>query len=813
MMKTWKPWVMCTLLTMGMACRGGGIGVNGSKCIPGITNCGAGNICVPEALDATSGTCRQHPPDANCAAGQMLCGTQCCDEATQLCNTNTHACEAIPIPGECAYAANGTECDNSDSICYEGNCQPPTDVPCGVGSGTECPSGEFCYNNNCESTHVVPCTDGGVLCAVAYVCNMDIKLCEFGTIPGTCTEETDGMPCANSNGVCYQAICENPEDVPCTNGGNFCAGESYVCDIATGTCEDVAECRVGGSQCDANDDYACFGIGGSTQNGAPGTCEDVAECRVGDNTCDASNSYTCLGKGGSIQPGAAGTCRDMAECRVGGNQCNTSNSYACIGTGGSTQPGAAGTCQDVAECRVDDDSKCGPNEICVDIGGNTQSGVAGTCHPLPQPQLTNAHITNDCTHIQLSGQHGIHPPASYASSIGSIHSICPQGLAGNSLGFRCLLSATHFVPNSYSAQWMVRDSFGGMSTALPYAFQTTLEDTEALFPLEYLMPSTTLGRDTMVGRQALTSRDIGPLLGTVHPLGDCWGATLRGSIAAGEYHTCALQPDSTVHCWGIHNGSSADYGQTLVPADLGPVEAVVVAGYHSCVLQTNGTVRCWGNNAYGQKTIPEGLGPVVAIATVGWHICALQENGEVSCWGEGGDGQLRPPAGLRAVAIATGWNHTCAIEADGAARCWGKNTQGQTNAPGNLGSVMAMDAGGNHTCALRVDGAVRCWGDNAHGETSVPGNLAAAVAIATGYQHSCALQTDGVVRCWGNSSNGRTNVPGDLGPAVAIAAGSAYSCALQEDGVVRCWGENGHGQAASHTGATVQSAGRLVTQP
>ncbi|PYO78113.1 MAG: hypothetical protein DMD63_08815, partial [Gemmatimonadetes bacterium] len=80
-------------------------------------------------------------------------------------------------------------------------------------------------------------------------------------------------------------------------------------------------------------------------------------------------------------------------------------------------------------------------------------------------------------------------------------------------------------------------------------------------------------------------------------------------MATGTFHTCALRTDATVVCWGYNV-----YGQSTVPADLGPVTQVTLGDRYSCVLKTNATVQCWGFNDVGQATVPTNLTSVSQIS-------------------------------------------------------------------------------------------------------------------------------------------------------------------------------------------------------
>ena len=287
---------------------------------------------------------------------------------------------------------------------------------------------------------------------------------------------------------------------------------------------------------------------------------------------------------------------------------------------------------------------------------------------------------------------------------------------------------------------------------------------------------------------------------------------------------------------------------------------LALGGAHSCVLNDDGRVRCWGSHQYGQlgtASIAAGPGarsmvPVVVddvldavrIDSGHFHSCAIHVDGAVSCWGHGGFGQLgtgaaddqSAPARVTlpepAVALALGEGHSCARLASRRVACWGRNDFGQLGdesseprlAPAivpQLGDVVAIGAGRDHTCALRRGGTVVCWGAGYEGQLGtgdrvdsrnhpapVPG-LASVQAIAIGSAHGCALDESGAVACWGRNDgrqigDGTGGEPADVARAPvrvagiegarSIAAGARHTCALLEAGTIRCWGYNGFGQ-------------------
>jgi alpha-tubulin suppressor-like RCC1 family protein len=128
-----------------------------------------------------------------------------------------------------------------------------------------------------------------------------------------------------------------------------------------------------------------------------------------------------------------------------------------------------------------------------------------------------------------------------------------------------------------------------------------------------------------------------------------WGSSLYGqtnvpaglsdvtAIAAGAFHNLALKNNGTVVAWGagltneILGGSfGLNYGQSIIPAGLSNVVAIAAGGFHSLALQSNGTLVAWGAGLikeleggpsgvnFGQAIIPGGLNSsnVTAVSTL-----------------------------------------------------------------------------------------------------------------------------------------------------------------------------------------------------
>lgn len=289
-------------------------------------------------------------------------------------------------------------------------------------------------------------------------------------------------------------------------------------------------------------------------------------------------------------------------------------------------------------------------------------------------------------------------------------------------------------------------------------------------------------------------------------------------VVGGTSHSCALDGDGTVKCWGLNkdgqagDGTNQTYKTSLVSVvGLGPdtnagqvrASAIASFGNHTCAIIVDGTVRCWGNNSNGQlgdgssnnirntPVIVPGLTGVLAITAGEKHSCALKSSGQVWCWGNNADGQLGDGTSTQrtapvqvitltnAVAIAAGSYHTCAIVGNASkdVYCWGKNDMGQIgngSAGGGqfLPTLIASNAidlalGGEHSCALMSDNTSKCWGSNTFGQLgdgtkndrllpTLTQNMPALRSMSAGGTHTCGRRkTDDVTICWGNNLQGQ----------------------------------------------------------
>ncbi len=289
-----------------------------------------------------------------------------------------------------------------------------------------------------------------------------------------------------------------------------------------------------------------------------------------------------------------------------------------------------------------------------------------------------------------------------------------------------------------------------------------------------------------------------PIFAFLLLLGPMVDSQAQGLIGAGNGHTCAVQPNGAVQCWG-----SNDYGQATPPT--GAFRQLDVGGFHACALRHNGRAICWGNDGDGQSSPP----PVpLRQLSAGWvHSCGVTTEGQALCWGNNGSNRSNPPGGTF-TQVSAGDGHSCGIRTDGEVSCWGDNGVGQASPP--PGPFSQISVGGNaydshsHSCGLRPSGAIVCWGDDGVGQSSPPPGTF--VQLSAGFDHNCAIRADGSGACWGDSRADWINPP--PGIQTQVSAGVFHSCWVADDGTVNCRGTEDAGRATPPAADFVQvSAG------
>lgn len=350
--------------------------------------------------------------------------------------------------------------------------------------------------------------------------------------------------------------------------------------------------------------------------------------------------------------------------------------------------------------------------------------------------------------------------------------------------------------------------------------------------------------------------------GSFQPV-DIGAANVRG-LAAGYGHTCAIQNNNTVNCWGsntngqLGNGNKINNSFPNAVTGLTGISQIVAGRLSTCAISSlTNEVRCWGASYYGE------LGPVTSISSplpidvpnVEKVLKLSTSRGFGPCY-IGGDSSAQAQVYCRnssggfdvvngtigASQVVSGASFSCALIAtNGGVKCWGDNFAGQlgngNNTPFNdpqdvtgLTGVKAITAGHFHACAWTSTDSVKCWGYNLFQQLAttatpqsnlpldVPG-LTGIKDLSAGGNSTCAIAGTGKVMCWGVSPSMVTSPPANetvrevpgIDNALKVSVAVSYPtdhhlCALISGGGVRCWGENGSGQLGGGDRAVTQNS-------
>lgn len=328
------------------------------------------------------------------------------------------------------------------------------------------------------------------------------------------------------------------------------------------------------------------------------------------------------------------------------------------------------------------------------------------------------------------------------------------------------------------------------------------------------------------------------------------------AISAGWHHTCAVVAGD-VWCWGrnddgqLGDGTSSPAASPVRVAGLTTQQVAVSAGNrHTCSLDVEGDVRCWGYNEFGQLgngTKTSSLVPVqAAVDTVvslsaGENATAAIRQGSLMLWGKfahefiGSNetiyfSAVEPGQVLTDVAhVANAGDHLCYLQTGQGLRCLGVNSDvGQLGdgsfvsgmtpvVPTGLPSARATATFYRYSCAADLSGRVHCWGQNS--DNSILGNggqdasepqlfpseLADVVELCAGEAFGCARLGGGAVKCWGRNTNGQhgngmtgvasgVNTVAGILNAQSLTCGSSHACVVTTDHRVLCWGDGVDGQ-------------------
>lgn len=307
------------------------------------------------------------------------------------------------------------------------------------------------------------------------------------------------------------------------------------------------------------------------------------------------------------------------------------------------------------------------------------------------------------------------------------------------------------------------------------------------------------------------------------------------------------------------NGAGRDYGDDVRIGSQVRWRQVAAGVKHTCAIDYESRLWCWGRNRWGQlgqgdqvdRTTPSPVnmdGRWSSVTAGGAHTCGIMENGTLWCWGQGsscqtGHGDLSYRKLPKQVGSSDNWEmisagllHTCGLRDDGTLWCWGSANNGKlghgetSDLPlkvqtphqvGNDSDWSSVSTGRSHTCGIRNDGSLWCWGSNQGGalgvgrtrptiDTTSPVALDSSnswVSVSTGLYQTCGIRENKTLWCWGRGDYGQLGIgdqhsrnnrhPKQVGSSTdwqEVSGDWRVACGIREDKTIWCWGDNSYGQ-------------------
>jgi len=810
--------------------------------------------------------------DSNSCTKTDVCTSGACAGTAYTCNDGL-SCTADTCNGDgtCTYAPNAGSCVIAGACLAAGTANPANECQqclpsasqtawspkadgTGCNDGNACTKNDVCTAGACSGA-TYTCDDG--LACTSDSCNGD----------GTCTFVPTAGACV-IGGACVLAGTTDPANQcqECSPATSQIAWSPK----ANGTsCND-------GNACTKSDSCTAGTCGGTAY-----TCNDGLACTSdtcnGDGTCTYTpNPSSCVIGGACVAAGTTNAGNQCQECapavgqttwspKVNGTSCNDGN--ACTKSDICTAGACGGTtysCDDGLSCTSD---SCNGDGTCTFAPSEGSCAIAGACFAAndtdPANQCQACVPTNNQTAWSAKptgtscddGNACTKSDSCAAGTCGGTAYTCDDGLACT--GDVCNGDGTcTSTPNTGSC--VIAGTCYAVGDSNPGNQCQACDSSDAR---------------NWSNKSDGTACDDGnaQTQGDVCSLGECQGIQTCAAVSAistGGTHTCAVRSDGSLWCWGANAYGQIGNGGT--DSSLSPVRSgssrwrwtTVTAGQnHTCGLQIDGTMWCWGDNSTGQlgsggsaqspDPMRVGTQTWVAVQAGGNHTCAVQSNGTLWCWGDNshgavGDGttvnrsQPVQVDGANWVAVTTGSSHTCAVKGDHGLWCWGQNSDGRlgngstddSSLPMSVGSGSwaSTSAGESHSCGVQMDGSLWCWGENLSSQLGTGNTTSSAIpvhvgsaswaSISAGGSHSCGTQSDGTLWCWGANLSGQigdgSNVTRSApvrvrGRAWVVAsAGTGHSCGRRQDGSAWCWGANESGELGDGTSTARQTPEQLV---
>jgi alpha-tubulin suppressor-like RCC1 family protein len=315
-------------------------------------------------------------------------------------------------------------------------------------------------------------------------------------------------------------------------------------------------------------------------------------------------------------------------------------------------------------------------------------------------------------------------------------------------------------------------------------------------------------------------------------------------VVATRGTTCAIDGASNLFCWGDNSSDQVGNGDSTSPEPttpfrVGSFQSVEFGDTHTCGIDFDGHLQCWGRcqPALGRDTNCDLPAPVderiyQSVSAGSEHTCAISD-GVMYCFGFNSAGELGINAGRGTrdpqeidgfdawTSVVAATNFTCGLRGpDNEAWCWGANLTGELgDGTGGVarepvrvadGPFAKVTVGVHAGCAIGDDGSLACWGSNSFGQLGDGTTTQRAVPtpigtdtnwaqVSIGRTATCGVRTDGTLWCWGDNTDRQLGLgggpdlhaPAQVGNATgwtAVAVSDHNSCGVL-GGELLCWGQ------------------------
>lgn len=315
------------------------------------------------------------------------------------------------------------------------------------------------------------------------------------------------------------------------------------------------------------------------------------------------------------------------------------------------------------------------------------------------------------------------------------------------------------------------------------------------------------------------------------------------SVSTGYQHSCSVDTDGTLRCWGhnsvgqLGDGTTTDR-TTPVVVKAGTAFSTVSAGDDAtCAISTpDKALWCWGD---GFGTSPTRVGATMvstdqwtSVSVAGGYACAIRTDGSLWCvGGTYGTGLRQVGTDTHWVAVDGGEVESCGIIDTTPAHdpesedpiawnrtlwCWDEGDTTPKSAS-KYADWATISVGSAHRCGTRTNGTLWCWGANDYGQAGIgratdsdlpsPKRVGRATdwaSVTTGWNHTCGIRgngTSGTLWCWGadveNDSYSPIPTPKQIRSGdgwQSVSAGDLFTCAIDADEGLSCWGMTQYGR-------------------